>query len=53
MLGLEQEEDEAGTVFRDVIMLALAGFVAMVILLLPHLNPKGKAAEEPPSRPAT
>jgi hypothetical protein len=46
MLGLEQDEDETGTVFRDVIMLALAGFVAMVILLLPHINPAGKAAEE-------
>jgi len=45
------EDDEAGTVFRDVIMLALAGFVAMVILLLPHLNPKGEDAQagtEPP-----
>ena len=41
-----QEEDETGTVFRDVIMLALAGFVAMVILLLPHINPPGKAAQE-------
>jgi hypothetical protein len=46
MLALEQEEDETGTVFRDVIMLALAGFVAMVILLLPHLNPPGEAAKE-------
>jgi hypothetical protein len=46
MFGLEQDEDETGTVFRDVIMLALAGFVAMVILLLPHLNPPGKAAQE-------
>jgi hypothetical protein len=46
MLGLEQDEDETGTVFRDVIMLALAGFVAMVILLLPHLNPPGKAAQD-------
>jgi hypothetical protein len=52
MHSLEQlDEDEGGTVFRDVIMLALAGFVAMVILLLPHLNPPGQAAEqttEPP-----
>jgi hypothetical protein len=40
------DEDDGGTVFRDVIMLALAGFVAMVMLLLPHLNPPGKAAEE-------
>ena len=52
MRGLEQyDDDESGTVFRDVIMLALAGFVALVILMLPHLNPPGeKAAEnkEPP-----
>jgi len=52
MHSLEQlDEDDGGMVFRDVIMLALAGFVAMVILLLPHLNPPGKAAEqttEPP-----
>jgi hypothetical protein len=44
---LEQlDEDDGGTVFRDVIMLALAGFVAMVLLLLPHLNPPGEAAKE-------
>jgi hypothetical protein len=45
------DDDDGGTVFRDVIMLALAGFVAMVILLLPHLNPRGENAEastEPP-----
>jgi hypothetical protein len=47
MHSLEQiDEDEGGTVFRDVIMLALAGFVAMVILLLPHLNPPGQASKE-------
>ena len=47
MRTLEQlDEDEGGTVFRDVIMLALAGFVAMVLLLLPHLNPPGEAAKE-------
>jgi hypothetical protein len=28
-------------VFRDVVMLALVGFVAIVIVLLPHLNPPG------------
>jgi hypothetical protein len=38
------DEEDTGTVFRDVIMLALAGFVAIVILMLPHLNPKGQAA---------
>jgi len=32
-------EGLAGTVFRDVILLALAGFVSIVILVLPHLNP--------------
>jgi hypothetical protein len=45
------DDDDGGTVFRDVIMLALAGFVAMVILLLPHLNPRGEDAQasvEPP-----
>jgi hypothetical protein len=47
MLELEGfDGDESGTVFRDVIMLALAGFIAMVLLLLPHLNPPGEAAEE-------
>ncbi len=45
------EGDDTGTVFRDTIMLALAGFVALVILMLPYLNPKQtKTAEntEPP-----
>jgi hypothetical protein len=42
---LFNEDDEGGTVFRDVIMLALAGFVAMVVLLLPHLNTPGKQAK--------
>ena len=31
-------EDSSGTVFRDVLMLALIGFVAMVIMLLPHFS---------------
>jgi hypothetical protein len=45
------EDDATGTVFRDVITLALAGFVAIVILLLPHLNPPGARTadmSEPP-----
>jgi hypothetical protein len=47
MNNLEQfDDDEGGTVFRDVILLALAGFVAIVLLLLPHLNPPGEAAED-------
>ena len=36
-------DDSTGTVFRDVIMLALIGFVAMVIMLLPHVR---KSEEE-------
>jgi hypothetical protein len=40
MNALERIEDtDDGTVFRDVIMLALLGFVTIVVLLLPHLNP--------------
>jgi hypothetical protein len=46
MNELEIFEDEAGgTVFRDVIMLALVGFVAMVILLLPFIQPPGTDAQ--------
>ncbi len=30
--------DSSGTVYRDVLMLALIGFVAMVIMLLPHIS---------------
>jgi hypothetical protein len=52
MFSLEPfDDDEGGTVFRDVIMLALAGFVAMVVLLLPHLNPIGEAEKENTSPP--
>ena len=43
------EEDGTSTVFRDVIFLALAGFVAMVLLLLPHLNPPATADEGTPA----
>jgi hypothetical protein len=48
MHGLDPFEDDAGgTVFRDVVMLALAGFVVLVIMLLPHLNPPGaKTADD-------
>jgi len=49
MLGLDPiDDDTTDTVFRDVIMLALAGFVAIVIILLPHLNPPAKAVESAP-----
>jgi len=42
--NLDQEDD--GTVFRDVIMLALLGFVTIVVLLLPHLNPPVETTED-------
>ncbi len=40
------DEDAWGTVFRDVVLLALVGFVAMVILLLPHITEAKKESEE-------
>jgi hypothetical protein len=47
MQGLDLFEEDAGsTVFRDVIMLALVGFVALVILMLPHLQPPGAKASD-------
>lgn len=46
MRGLDDfDEDGTGTVFRDVITLALLGFVATVILLLPHVNPQAKTSD--------
>ena len=52
MGGLDpSDSDDGSTVFRDVITLALAGFVVCVVLILPHLNPPGaKTVEglEPP-----
>ena len=42
--NLEQEDDVP--VFRDVIMLALLGFVTIVVLLLPHLNPPVETTED-------
>lgn len=47
MEGLDYLEDDAwGTVFRDVILLTLIGFVAMVVMLLPHITPKKTEAED-------
>jgi hypothetical protein len=45
MQGLDPFEGDQGhdTVFRDVIFLTLVGFVAVVILLLPHLHPPKEA----------
>ncbi len=49
MQGLDPIDGEGGdgTVFRDVIMLALLGFVTIVILLLPHLNPPSNLTVPP------
>lgn len=44
------DDDGCNTVFRDVIFLALSGFVAIVILLLPHLNPPATASEGTPTK---
>lgn len=47
MTGLDHFDDSGSdTVFRDVILLALAGFVAVVLLLLPHINPPEDPGEE-------
>lgn len=47
MIALNHFDDaeDDGTVFRDVIMLVLFGFVTIVVLLLPHLNPPTQAEE--------
>jgi len=45
---LDPADDDSDTVFRDVIMLALSGFVAAVILLLPHIHAPVEAKESPP-----
>jgi len=42
----EFEEDGTDTVFRDVIMLALIGFVAMVIMLLPHISKEKRQTQD-------
>lgn len=39
------DEDSGTTVFRDVIMLTLAGFVTLVMLLLPHIHPEAVAED--------
>ena len=38
-------DDSESTVFRDVILLALLGFVTIVVLLLPHVRPPVEAKE--------
>ncbi|MBX2879150.1 MAG: hypothetical protein KTR32_04410 [Granulosicoccus sp.] len=46
MRELDLFDEESGTtVFRDIIMLALAGFVTLVMLLLPHIHPEAVAED--------
>jgi len=40
------EDDSTGTIFRDVILLTLIGFVAIVIMLLPHSKPTQEHQED-------
>lgn len=42
----EFDEDSVDVVFRDVILLTLVGFVAMVIMLLPHLHKKQEERQD-------
>lgn len=42
----EDRSDDSDITFRDMITLALAGFVCMVIMLLPLINPPTKDGEE-------
>jgi len=43
---MDEFDDDSGTIFRDVTLLALAAFVAMVLMLLPFLNPGAEAESE-------
>lgn len=40
-----QDGDDSDVVFRDMITLALAGFMCAVLLILPHINPVAKQAD--------
>jgi hypothetical protein len=41
----ESHDEAGGTLFRDVLSLALMGFLAVIVLLLPYINPRGTQAE--------
>lgn len=43
---MDEFDDDSGTIFRDVTLLALAAFVAMVLMLLPFINPGAEAETE-------
>lgn len=44
-------EDDVSIVFRDTISLALAAFMAVAVLLIPHVHPKAKAEAAKSSEP--
>lgn len=46
MWDIDDNDDATATVFRDVLMLTLVGFVAMVILMLPHLAETSDQTQE-------
>lgn len=52
---LSSDEDfaETGTIFRDVIVLALLGMVALVILLLPHIHPPNQSEKKDITAPGS
>ncbi len=43
---MEEFDDDSGTIFRDVTLLALSGFVAMVVMLIPFINPTAEVELE-------
>lgn len=42
----EFDDENVETIFKDVILLTLVGFVSMVIMLLPHLHKKEEARQD-------
>jgi hypothetical protein len=43
---MEEFDDDSGIIFRDVTLLALSGFVAMVVMMIPFINPIAEAEQE-------
>lgn len=39
-----EDNNDGDIVFRDILTLALSGFVSMVVMIMPHLNPPAQAA---------
>lgn len=47
----DDPDDDTAVIFRDTLFLALLGFVAVVVILISHINPKAQASTkdaEPP-----